>query len=209
MAVIKNGFNGTFSGKIGSIVGYELNGRNIIRVLPRQRTKKPSEKELANRHKFALSQWWLQPLLHFVRIGFKHYAPTFQGFVAAKSYNSKHALKQQEDGTWFVDPASVLVSYGHLPLPRTINMERSGDELLVTWSNEDSERRRDNVMLLGHTPDIPAAFGETAISSRENGRAILTIPENVLGKEIYIYIAFIAYDQSAQSNSHYLGTVLV
>lgn len=209
MAVIKNGVNGTFSGKVGSIVGYEMNGRGIIRGLPKRRTKKPGEKELANRFKFALLQAWLRPILHFVRIGFKQYAPTFQGFVAAKSYNSKHALKQHEEGTWFVDPASVLVSYGHLPLPQNIRMARQENELVITWYNENSDHSADHVMLLAYTPDIPLAFGGTAVASRSDGRTVFTIPENYAGREMHLYIAFIAYDQSAQSNSHYLGAVIV
>ncbi len=36
MAVLKNGANGGFSGKVGSIVGYELNGQDVIRGLPKK-----------------------------------------------------------------------------------------------------------------------------------------------------------------------------
>jgi len=33
MAILKNGANGGFSGKVGSIVGYELSGQDVIRGL--------------------------------------------------------------------------------------------------------------------------------------------------------------------------------
>ncbi|MNL13348.1 hypothetical protein D3C87_1342520 [compost metagenome] len=34
MAILKAGINGPFSGKVGSVVGYELNGQTVIRSLP-------------------------------------------------------------------------------------------------------------------------------------------------------------------------------
>jgi len=121
--VLKSGANGNFSGKAGSVVGYVLNGQGIIRGMPRRKKKKPTAKEQANRDKFAMLQFWLQPLLHYLRIGFKDYAPTFQGFVAAKSYNNKYALQQREEGCFFVNPALALISHGALPLPEALQME--------------------------------------------------------------------------------------
>jgi hypothetical protein len=114
MAIAKNGINGNFSGKAAKVVGYELYGQQIIRSIPRERSTKPTEKELINREKFKTSQLWLQPLIDFVRIGFQNYKPTFQGFVAAKSYNSKHALKSDNGINFYIDPSLALVSYGNM-----------------------------------------------------------------------------------------------
>ena len=207
MAILKNGANGGFSGKVGSIVGYELSGQDVIRGLPKKRTKKAGQTEQLNRNKFALTQHWLQPLLAILRIGFKAYAPTYQGFVAAKSYNSKHALKENEDGIAYVDPALALLSFGTLTLPQTITMDRNGDEIVVNWSKEGHYQGIDLAMLVAYIPETGATSIDTAAAKRYAGTATLPMPANPNGHAVHVYIAFVAFDHSSQSNSCYLGTI--
>lgn len=207
MAVLKNGANGGFSGKVGSIVGYNLNGQDVIRGLPKKRTKKPGEKEQLNRNKFALTQHWLQPLLAFVRIGFKNYAPTFQGFVAAKSYNSKYALKQDAAGSAYVDPTLALLSFGTLTLPQTMSMEQVGDKIVVTWSKEGHYQGIDLAMLMAYVPETKQTSYDTAAAKRYEGKASLAMPHNHKGHAVHVYIAFVAFDHAAQSDSYYLGAI--
>jgi len=208
MAILSNNSIGGFSGKTGGMVGYQLNGRTIIRSIG-SRSKKVSEKELNNRAKFALTQQWLRPLLPFLRIGFKNYAPTFQGFVAAKSYVSKHALKQKEDGSYFIDPALVMISHGHLPLPDHLKMESNGSNVVVTWDDLPYTSIAQDVMMVAYDPLSRSIWGDTTLSKRHLKNAELTIPKRSREHEYHVYIAFIAYDHSAQSNSYYLGSVTV
>ncbi|MGY3055611.1 hypothetical protein ACVWYG_003832 [Pedobacter sp. UYEF25] len=207
MAILKNGANGGFSGKVGSIVGYELNGQDIIRALPKKRTKKPGETEQLNRDKFALTQHWLKPLLTYLRIGFKNYAPTYQGFVAAKSYNSKNALKENEDGNTDVDPALALLSFGSLNLPQSISMELQDDKIVVTWVTEGSDQDLDLAMLIAYVPETGEVSIDTAAAKRHTGTATLPMPHNPNEDAVHVYIAFVAFDHSAQSNSYYLGAL--
>jgi len=207
MAVLKNGANGGFSGKVGSIVGYGLNGQDVIRGLPKKRTKKAGKTEQLNRNKFALTQRWLQPLLAVLRIGFKNYAPTYQGFVAAKSYTSKNALKENEDGSTYVDPAMVLLSFGTLTLPQTITMDRNGDEIIVNWSKEGHYQGIDLAMLVAYIPETGEVSIDTAAAKRHTGTASLPMPTNPDAHAVHVYIAFVAFDHTAQSHSHYLGAI--
>lgn len=205
MAILKNGPNGGLTGKFGSVIGYRLNGQDIIKGLPKKRTKKPSEREQANRDKFARMQAWLKPILPFLQIGFKGYAPTFQGFVAAKSYNSKHAFVQNEDGTWYIDPALSLVSFGSLSLPKTMSMERQDNEIVFNWSTE-GDHELSQAMLLAYMPKTNDMECDLAAAKRSAGTASLSIDEMDKGNEVHVYLAFVNYNHSAQSNSHYLGT---
>jgi len=207
MGILKNGPNGGYSGKAGSFIGYKLNGQDIIRGIPRKRKKKPGKLEQANRDKFAQMQAWLKPLLDFLRVGFKGYAPTFQGFVAAKSYNSKHAFKQNEDGTYFVDPALALVSFGALTLPQTMSMERKDDKIVITWSTNGHFNSIDVAMVLAYIPETDEVEYDMAAAKRYTGTAVLAMPRQSEGHEVHVYIAFVAYDHSAQSNSYYLGAI--
>lgn len=208
MAVLRNGPNGGLSGKFGSVIGYRLNGQDIIKGLPKVRKKrKISQLEQANRTKFAQMQAWLKPLLGLLRVGFKDYAPTFQGFVAAKSYNSKHAFVQKEDGTFFIDPALALVSYGTLSLPKNLAMERKGDEIVITWTNDDTSSSIDLAMVLAYVPETGNKVYDMAAAKRQAKTASITIHANIAGHDVHVYIAFAAYDQTARSNSQYLGSI--
>ncbi|MDQ7947530.1 MAG: DUF6266 family protein [Pedobacter sp.] len=209
MAVFKNGLFNGLSGKVGNAIVYPLYGQNVMRSRPGKRTKKAGPNEQATRDKFALMQHWLQPLLHFLRIGFKNYAQTFQGFVAAKSYNSRYAFKQHEDGSWYIDPACILVSHGALPLPHTMGMEVAEQNLTISWSVDphDHDRALDGAMIVMYMPDTNWVDGDFAASRRHTGQAVFPLPLNPENKEIHVYLAFVAYDHSAQSKSHYLGTI--
>jgi hypothetical protein len=208
MAVLRNGPNGGFSGKAGSMIGYRLNGQDIIKGLPKKRKRrKISKLEQANRDKFALTQKWLKPLIDILRIGFKDYAPTFQGFVAAKSYNSKNALKQLEDGSHYIDPALALVSFGTLTLPETISMECINNEIIFNWSTDGHFGAIDQAMVLAYMPETGIAICDTAAAKRFKGTASLRIPKNPKGHDIHIYISFVSYDYTQRSNSKYLGNL--
>lgn len=206
MARLNNGINGGFSGKVGAVIGFQRFGQSYIRGLPRKRTAKVGAGEQANRDRFAVSQKWLKPLVEFLRIGFKGYAPTYQGFVAAKSYNSKHALKQDENnGNWFIDPFLALVSHGQLPLPHDITVSVEANEVVFGWTL-DNGNNSDCAMLLAY--DVLNNIGEYDLiaGERRAKTARLRLPEGASLEHTHLYLAFVTFDHSMQSNSQYLGT---
>lgn len=70
MATYKNGINGAFSGKVGSVVGATCRGITYFRSLP-ETTNAPTDKQINQRLKFALVMGWLQPLLNIINIGYQ------------------------------------------------------------------------------------------------------------------------------------------
>jgi hypothetical protein len=211
MAKFEQGINGPFRGKVGKIIGCSWKGIPYIRALPRKRTSKPSEKELASRKKWALSQQWLKPVLEIVQIGFKGYSPRSEGFIAAKSYLMKHAFEGegQELG---INPGLVKISAGNLPLAHNIQASRLGDhQVQFTWDPElpnDEASYHDQVMLLAYDVE----HGETDYSLpgelRKKGSAILELSPSEPGT-YHLYAAFVAGDRRWQSDSVYLGRVKV
>lgn len=214
MAILKDGIDGAFSGKVGTVVGYVANGKKIIRGLPRERTSQPTEKELLNRKKFAVSQQWLEPLTDFLRIGFKDYHTNFQGFVAAKSYNQKHALEMDENNEPFINPEKALVSFGNQSLPSRADVEsKEGQKIVFTWNSDVKERAyayNDFAMVVAYHVDSEknSAYYHTGISLRKDGTATLTLREAHIGKAFHIYLAFVSDDRTQRSNSMYLGKVV-
>lgn len=210
MAVARNGINGNFRGKVGSVVGVELNGQQVLRGIPRKRTSLPTEKELLNRLKFAVSQKWLEPLTDFLRIGFKGYQPTYQGFVAAKSYNQKNALESDGNGGFLINPELALVSWGTQPLPLTTNIScKENQELIYEWSTEYKGEYNDQAMLVAYDIENGRVFYNAGAAKRNCGTAKLKLEQHYAGRIFHLYLAFIADDRSSKSNSTYLGSVVV
>jgi hypothetical protein len=214
---------GSFSGKVGGIIGSSWKGIPYIKAAHKSRTKKISDKEKGNRSRFAMAQAWLKPLLEFVRVGFKGYTPTVEGYIAAKSYLMKNAMEGTgADST--INPALVRVSFGDLPLSENMAVELLEDnQLRFTWSTElpNDAHPCDQVMLLvidvqHHDYDYREkneshnhAYDFTTTGQfRETGSDTIYLPE-APGYTYQVYAAFVAHDRSRQSHSVYLGEIKV
>lgn len=204
MARLLNGINGPFSGKVGSIIGYVVDGKGYIKGHYKARTKKVTEKELLNREKFKVAQEWLGHLTPLLRVGFKKYRPGCEGFRAAKSHLMTHAL-EVVDGKAVINPERFQISYGNLPVSRDLKCEiASPSTLRLSWDPTDlQDYRLDQVMVLAYCTEEKDGACGLYVSSRDSGEYILNVET---GKTYYVYFAFIAADRSSQSNSVYLGS---
>ncbi|THU32465.1 hypothetical protein FAM09_27110 [Niastella caeni] len=211
MAKFTEGINGPFKGKVGTVIGASWKGIPYMRSRPKKRTSEPSEREMANRKKWAMSQFWLQPVLDFVQLGFKGYSPKSEGFVAAKSYLMKNAF-ESEGPDIHINPALVKVSAGDLPLPATMQITQLEARLIqFTWDTAfpgEKAHEGDQVMLLAYNIDDGDADCNLIGQLRKNGSDVLKLSKNAAGT-FHLYAAFNAYDRSRQSDSMYLGTVEV
>ena len=207
MARLPQSILGPIRGKIGPVIGSSWKGIPYLKAAHKTRTKSISDKEKANRQKFALAHTWLRPLLHFVRHGFKAYTPTVEGFVAAKSWLLKHAMEVTETGLR-VNPSRMQVSHGDLPLPGNIAVElKAPGELQFSWDTAyvSDGNSCDQVMLLAYNVEKEQAFYVLTGEFRYKGADILKVP---VGTGTYeLYLSFTAHDRSRQSHSVYLGQI--
>jgi hypothetical protein len=210
MGRLINGINGPVVGKVGSVVGSSWKGIPYLKGPYKRRTKTISDDEKANRNKFSMAQFWLKPLLHFVRVGFKGYTPLVEGFVAAKSYLMKNAM-EGNGAECTINPALVKLSYGDLPLPENISMQLlENDQLQVTWDapTSKSPRNKDQVMIVAYNIEMKRAKFITMGQFRLVGSDTLDLNIAVKGA-FHIYVAFVAGDRSRQSMSVYLGAIQI
>lgn len=208
MAKYKNGIHGDFSGKVGKVVGATWRGIPYMRSLPSPRTGSVSEAEMGNRNKFALAHHWLQPLLPFVRVGFKGYSATIEGFLAAKSYLLRNAFESDGDNL-IINPALVKVSHGDLLLPGNITATKTENAIQFTWDTTAIKKgnRFDQVMLLAYDIDNGKAINHNPGQTRINGSDLLQVGAATFERTFHLYVAFVAADRSMQSDSVYLGTL--
>jgi Family of unknown function (DUF6266) len=207
MGTLINGINGPIRGKVGTAIGSSRNGIPYVKGLYSSRTKTVSDRELANRKKFAAAQAWLRPLLYFVRVGFRGYSQRSHGFIAAKSWLLKNAFESTESGL-IINPALVKVSSGALPLPEdlAVSLTETGD-FRFTWDpvlKNDLTAAYDQIMMLAYDPEAKYAKFITTGQFFKTGADTLLI-KGSKGKNFHVYAAFNAYDRSGQSDSVYLG----
>jgi len=186
MAKLINGINGDIRGTVGSVVGSSWKGEPHIKKKYKNRTKKITPKEKGNRNKFADSQFWLQPLLDFVRVGFKGYTQRVEGFNAAKSYLSKNAFEGEQPNVR-INPALMKVSFGDLPLSNDLAVELTAPgELTFTWDpayvNDTSSR--DQVMMLAYNIEDKKAYHTTTGQFRSTGADTLQLTDTRKKKPI-------------------------
>ena len=210
MAKFNNGLHGALSGKVGGVIYSSWKGIPYVKAANATRTKSISDKEKGNRQKFALAQQWLRPLLNFVRIGFKGYTPTWEGFAAAKSYLMKNAM-EGSGAESTINPALVKVSFGNLSLSENISVRLTdNNELLFTWDTAYPAEgsAMDQVMLLAYDIENKQKQYIPAGEFRHRGADTLPLAASK-GTTWHIYLAFIAHDRSRQSDSVYLGEIKI
>ena len=205
MGRLLNGINGQVHGKVGTVIGSSRNGIPYVKGPYKKRTQVVSEKELANRKKFAAAQKWLAPLLDFVREGFRGYSQRAEGFVAAKSWLLKNAFVNEGE-TLRIEPALVKVSSGSLPNPKTLTVGRtSTGNLKFTWDPaNDGSALCDQIMMLAYDVENGRVVYNTTGQFRSTGADTLQLDPGYLNK-FHVYAAFNAADRSRQSESIYLG----
>lgn len=211
MARITDGVNGGFSGKLGNVVFYTMNGGKYVRSLPDQKRKKtpPTPKQAVQRARFTAIQEWLKPIIPLVREGFRHYASRQSGHNAAMSYNLKNSVELI--GKYYeVNPETFAFSQGPLPEPYRPRVVQEGDTVRFYWEDIGDSRLADpsdRTMLLLYRG------GGSQFNLYGNMRGDLQDSLSIVGAKAgdryHAYIAFISIKDQQVSNSMYLGMLEV
>jgi hypothetical protein len=209
MAVIKKGILGGFKGKAGAVVGYRLMDQDIMRGLAELRSSSVTNKEMANRWKFNVSQSWLQPITEVLRIGFAGFKANCHGFNGAKSFvsnNSIHGLYP----FYYVDPALACISHGQLFAGTGLKAELGADRNVVfTWDKEGPFAYNDRAIAVAYDINGKNAIYDVGIAKRSIGTATLQLDEEFSGTETHVYLGFVTEDRKERSISQYLGMFLI
>ncbi|WP_316841992.1 DUF6266 family protein [Pedobacter gandavensis] len=210
MGKLNNGLFGGFSGRVGNLVGYILNGKPIVRVIGHS-DKPLSPARKANCQKMTVINEFLRPHLNFIRTGFRLITVgTDRNFYnEAVSYNKKHAVQGVYPNIT-MDYTKALVSMGNLlPAAKTeISNHEHGIEFKwevpadLLW-----EHRNDRAMLLIHFPDAKVSTAVMSGSRRHEGREVVAIDPSLAGSRIEAYISFINEDATEISNSVHAGSL--
>lgn len=210
MAIADSGINGPFRGKVGSIIGYKLNGQNVIRSVGR-RTRPFSKLELLNQAKMRVTSAFLAGIKPFVKFGFRGEAPEgsrIGAFQMAQSYVRKHALAIDESGQPYVDPEKVLISKGNLEPPLNCRVHAEGNRLFFRWDNAHRYGFTQRLLTLAYDGGLTRFFRDLG------GRASLGEDTwdlsalDRLERPLHVYAAFRDTMTDEISDSVYCGAIV-
>jgi hypothetical protein len=210
MAIAKNGINGSFRGKVGSVIGYELGGQNVMRSVGR-RTKPFTERELLNQQKMKVVSGFLGPIISIVKFGFQRETPAsgrVGAFQLAQSYVRKNAVDLDGEGKPFVNPAKVLFSKGELDRPANCTMKCEDSVLTIRWDyfNRGAD---DRLMVLLYRPGrvFFVDFRDVGAKRQEREDVWKLGPLDPKYGPVHVYAAFRDTIQDVVSDSVYCGTI--
>ncbi|MFU1858932.1 DUF6266 family protein [Sphingobacterium sp. NGMCC 1.201703] len=219
MAIIKNGVNGTVSGKAGSVVFVLTKTGNYVRALPRIKKREPSPEQLLSRTRFKIVRSHISLLNPIIKIGFKAYSYPKRAYDGAMSYNLNEALIQKEDG-FEVNWLKFMIAKGS-PNPitsYTMDFDQENRVLRVTWEYDAYLEKKfdtrfyDSFLVLYNA----ACNGvEYPLLTNDSKNSLITGKQDIIiskhGKEATyeVYIFFVESYGGGNTDSLHLGSVKV
>lgn len=211
MAFTQKGLPVLFTGRVGDIVGYQLNGKYYIRKRPRRSGKKPTAQQLQQRVKFMLIVQFLKSLkpLFTVMEPRSHWITPWLGRIRA--YNYRYAIVGTETG-FQIDYAKVMLSFGSLrgQVIETIGSPGPG-RLLLTWQGRSGTwgmHGKDRMFAMVYCPLLRRWSFSLGVNTRSDGSCTLNIPE-FSGKTIHVWTSFAAKEGGWVSDSLYAGEIVL
>lgn len=215
MASNKDSVFGSYSGKIGNLTFYTMNGKTVVRTLPTQRKRKPTDKEVKNRNSFALVMATMQRVKSVIKIGFAHVARNRTAFQEAMSVNlsaHKNAIDRDSMHSWL--QLSSGSRQGFTELKTTVE----DGNIVLTWAESSPISRafeNDIVMVAALETNSNATYFSLGETKRKEHRCVIKSTPSTLSGTFDLYIFAVApfsetlHNATLTSPSQWAGTVVL
>ncbi len=208
MAIAENGPNGHHKGKIGNVVYYVLNGKNVSREIGFT-TKPPTESQLSARMATKISSQMLRKLLDFINTGFRPEAiyARDNAFNQAMKHNKKNMIKGIYPNLE-IAYERLLLSKGTLKPAENWRIEKTAKGLRFEWDTDPQmawPEATDQVMMLAYFPKQETVIYSLYGDSRLSGSSELEIGSSLQPEYMETYLSFVAADRAQVANSIYTG----
>lgn len=208
MSISENGIFGANKGKVGKLVYYKRNGKDIVRTIGRI-TKEPSEAQLRSRMELKLASAFSKVVKPFITYGFAQHivGKDLSQFNVSTGYIKKNALTGEYPGI-SINYEKVMLSEGPLLPANEAAVTIVSDGLEFSWYVAEQTSWPDNtdqVMVLAYFPGKEHILYNLFGPDRTAGKSLLKISEPLLAEHFETYIAFISADRSQVSDSVYTG----
>jgi hypothetical protein len=208
------GILGSFSGKIGTVIGSYWKGISYMRSLPGKRRGTPSSSQVEQQLKFAIMIKFHEAFHSLVIQTFETVSKNMM--MSPTNFAIRQNLKEAISGVYpdfSVDYHKVLLSMGKLHNAGGGSVEGAGaGKIKFSWINnsgtEDTAKATDKAILVAYCAETNEAVYTLAGAARSAETDTLNV-SLFGGKGVETWIAFVSEDGTKFSRSSYLGNVMV
>ncbi|WPR74079.1 DUF6266 family protein [Algoriphagus sp. NG3] len=214
MAIISDSSVIQPQGKVGGFTFYKLNGKIIMRSLPRAPHKNatnPTPLQKVYQNRLAEVNDYLRPLSRVLDFGYQNYLDKKTGVnwahtdVSTKGYN--HTANPR------INPAYLQISRGSLLGAEAPLAVRTADGITISWKDnsvEGNASEGDSVMILLNQPELQKHTWIKEAGRRRDLQVIVPLDGKNPENEREVYLTFyrpLNKKKLVISNSIYLGRV--
>jgi hypothetical protein len=211
MGTYRKGILGSFSGKVGTVVGSTWKGIDYMRSLPRPSGKAPTDAQMIQRVKMTLATGFLRPISALVNVGYKSLAIKQTGFNVATAQVISEAIMGIYPNMQ-IDYPQVLFSKGTLTGPWNAIASSAGGDVTISWDNNSTSgtaKPTDKAVLLIFNEEQSQYVYELNGADRTAGSETIQMPADFIGDTVHTWLGFISADKKTISTSVYAGQVTV
>ena len=212
MARITKGILGGFSGKVGSIVGANWRGQDIIRSIPKPSSRPPSEKQLLQQNKFKMVISFLQPLRNIQSKYFGSGSGSKSRVNMATSYTISEAVQVTGDVPSLMFN-KILITKGDLTGFQNVTASaQQGNQISLSWEDNSSQGNAsltDSVSIVCYADELSRFEIFQSVALRPDLSATVTLPTDCSGKTVEVFAFINNEEQTSASTSFYLGQLQI
>lgn len=210
MARISKGILGGFSGKVGTVVGANFRGNDIIRSVPKKSDRKPTEAQALQQAKFKLVIQFLQPLKAIQSKYFGQNSGVKSKVNLAASYMLENAILVVAEIPQLIFN-KVLITKGELAGFQNPEVTPAAGRVLdFTWEDnslQGNAKATDVANVVCYSEELNEYQFFNAAATRADGAAQVTLPGYYGGLDVHVWIYFNNIIEKNGCNSPYLGLI--
>ena len=207
MGTFLKGILGGFSGRIGTVIGANWRGLDVMRSRPRKSNRAATEEQLQQRLKFGLVSKFLAPISPLLRLKYGQPEEAKSRRNLAVSYHVLEAVT----GTYpdyAINYPLVIITKGELAgfqAPEAV--AAPGSTIAFTWVDNTG-------LALAYADDQMVAvvynaarkeFKHEQTALRSEAGYNFSLPANWAAEKVHCWISFTSANGKMQSNSIYMG----
>lgn len=210
MGTFKKGILGGFSGKVGTVIGANWRGLDVMRSLPKKSGVSPTLLQVEQRQRFAAVMGFLAPVGNLLASYYGSPSGTLSRLNKAVSYHLKHALMGNSPN-FSIDYTKVVLSKGELIGARNAAVSApTAGSIQLDWDDNSGQvfaAADDLLLAVLYNANKRQFVVEEGPATRQEGTAHMAIPVEFAGDTLQVWIGFVGSTSAKAATSVYLGTV--
>jgi hypothetical protein len=213
MATYESGILGAFNGKVGTVVGANWRGKDIMRSRPRKSRKPATVLQKMQREKFAM----VASFIRSVDSTIWRFFGNDNSLLTQRNQASKHILKNAvlhngEEAS--LDYSKIVLTKGSLLNLNALSIGTQAEQTIqVNWTDNSMQSgeasAEDVIMAVVHNPATGQSWFAESLATRSTGQMSIQMPHQWTGNTVHVWIAVASESGMKYATSQYLGTVVL